>query len=80
MTTAIRTSLLLLILYPAPRRPCVKEHRYGEGCGNPVMSLDGYVVDTNDGVAAVVDSYGDPTVIPGIGETHLRYLVPKETS
>ena len=36
-------------------------------------SLDGYVADLNDGVV-VLDN---PTVIRGVGVTHLRYPVRK---
>ena len=47
------------------------------------MSLDGYVADLTDGVAEVFDLagtpalLGHPTVIPGVGVTHLRYPVRK---
>jgi hypothetical protein len=48
------------------------------------MSLDGYVADRNDGVGEVFDHLagrpsvlGNPTVIAGVGVTHLRYPVRK---
>ncbi len=38
------------------------------------MSLDVFVADRNDGTPAVP---GNPTVISGVGVTHLRYTARK---
>ncbi|HEY6202287.1 MAG TPA: hypothetical protein VI056_04525 [Candidatus Limnocylindria bacterium] len=43
------------------------------------MSLDGFVAHRSDGVGTPA-VLGNPTVIPGVGVTHLRYPVRKHGS